>query len=115
MNTYAKNSFTHLNKDEILKSCVEGIKSYEEGEPKSYCLIHTYAGEHEEIISEFHPTLDEAIDDFIHTLNINEWSEDDIYLSIEGNWSEDEDEDGELDDIGILWTIHAEEFNEPED
>ena len=113
MTTYTKNSFTNLNKEDIIKECLAGIKVYGEGEPTNFLLVHAYAGEHEEVISDYSSTLDEVVDDFISTLNKNEWSDDDIYLSIEGNWKEDEDDEDE--EIGSLWTIHAQELNESED
>ena len=112
MTNYTKNSFTHLKKEEILKECLEGIKSFEEGEPKNFLIVHAY-GDSEEIISEFISTLDGVIDEFITTLNKNEWEDDSYYLSIEGNWRDEEDEEDE--EIGRLWTIHAEELNEMEE
>ena len=53
------------------------------------------------------------IDEFITTLNKNEWEDDSYYLSIEGNWRDEEDEEDE--EIGRLWTIAAEELNEMEE
>ena len=112
MTNYSKNSFTHLKREDIIKECLEGIRvSGGDGQPKNFCVVHAYAGSHEEIVSEFIPTLEEAVDSFLSTLNDSEWDDDSCYLSIEGNWN---DEDGDDDEIGILMTIYAEELNEME-
>lgn len=98
----------------MAKECLETIKkSCEKGEPKNFCFVHSYAGDHEEVVSDFIPTLEQAVDEYISTLNNNEWDEDSYYFSIEGNWRKDAKE--EDDEIGTLDTIYVEELNDAED
>lgn len=91
MTTYAINSFTSLSKEEIIQECIKDIDECRDsqGEPSNYSITHDYAGGHEIVLADDIPTLNEAADLLISTLNKNEWGDDDLYVSIEGIYKDD--------------------------
>ena len=90
MTTYPENAFTALVKEQVLETCNEEITDLkdDQGEPDDYLITHTYAGGHEDVLAEDIPSIDEAVDSFLSILNSREWEDQDLYVSIQGNYED---------------------------
>ena len=91
---------TTLNKQDIIKSCLEGIAFADEGTPTHFVVCFAYT-EHEQILTEELTSLDKAVDEFIELVsNHTKIEEDDEGYSIDAFFEETE----------CLSTIHYHEI-----
>lgn len=104
MTTYPRNAFTALAKEQVLAVCNEEITDLREdqGDPDDYLITHTYAGGHEDVLTEDIPSIEEAVDIFLSILNGKGWEDHDLYVSIQGNYK----------DLELVCDLYVEALNE---
>ena len=86
------NSFRERTEKEVMQECLKEINECREtqGNPSHYCITVDRVGGHESILVDSISELDEAVNQIIVTLNSREWNNDDLYVSIEGIYKEEE-------------------------